>query len=586
MDETQQLLYKFRNLTISENEKLKLKQKADHFYFNTEKEILTDNEYDILAEQLQSTNVGCSPLISKTDLPLWMGSLDKVYNDKELNLWIKKVTSDKYIIQCKLDGVSCLIINKDNKLKAYTRGNGKVGTDISHLIRYFIKDERLPDNIALRCEIIIKKETFNQKYKHAFSNPRSFVSGVVNRKQENIVISELNDLCLIAYELINFPVHEYQKNILTQIEIIEQLNCIQFVNFKTISREAASEFLTQKSLSNLFKEMKNNSLFEMDGLVILANTPYIRVTEGNPKHSIAFKVRGDNVKEAKVTFIEWNVGKTGVFTPKVHIVPTEINGTTVSCFTGFNANYLMEKGIGEGAIILVTRAGDAIPQIIGVKQTGVLTFPKDYEWKGDCRIVEKIESKERIIKQILHFVESVDIPYIKEATINKLYNNGCTSIELFLKLTQKDLLLFGPKLSSTIYNSIQKSFEAPIEKFLSGYNAFGDYIGEKKILLLLQKYPNLFELENLDAIDLVSIEGIGSKTATQIKQHFINAKLIYKNIIQNKLFKGVLHTPTSKQNTVELFKVCVSGTRDPLFIQELKNRGFVLSDNITKKLKY
>ncbi len=110
----------------------------------------------------------------------------------------------------------------------------------------------------------------------------------------------------------------------------------------------------------------------------------------------------------------------------------------------------MEKGIGEGAIILVTRAGDAIPQIIGVKQTGVLTFPKDYEWKGDCRIVEKIESKERIIKQILHFVESVDIPYIKEATINKLYNNGCTSIELFLKLTQKDLLLFGPKLSSTI----------------------------------------------------------------------------------------------------------------------------------------
>ncbi len=422
-----------------------------------------------------------------------MGSLDKVYNDKELNLWIKKVTSDKYIIQCKLDGVSCLIINKDNKLKAYTRGNGKVGTDISHLIRYFIKDERLPDNIALRCEIIIKKETFNQKYKHAFSNPRSFVSGVVNRKQENIVISELNDLCLIAYELINFPVHEYQKNILTQIEIIEQLNCIQFVNFKTISREAASEFLTQKSLSNLFKEMKNNSLFEMDGLVILANTPYIRVTEGNPKHSIAFKVRGDNVKEAKVTFIEWNVGKTGVFTPKVHIVPTEINGTTVSCFTGFNANYLMEKGIGEGAIILVTRAGDAIPQIIGVKQTGVLTFPKDYEWKGDCRIVEKIESKERIIKQILHFVESVDIPYIKEATINKLYNNGCTSIELFLKLTQKDLLLFGPKLSSTIYNSIQKSFEAPIEKFLSGYNAFGDYIGEKKFFFCyknIQIYSN------------------------------------------------------------------------------------------------
>ncbi len=101
-----------------------------------------------------------------------------------------------------------------------------------------------------------------------FQTPRSFVSGVVNRKQENIVISELNDLCLIAYELINFPVHEYQKNILTQIEIIEQLNCIQFVNFiKQFLAKQPRSFLHKKSLSNLFKEMKTNSLFEMDGLV-------------------------------------------------------------------------------------------------------------------------------------------------------------------------------------------------------------------------------------------------------------------------------------------------------------------------------
>ncbi len=57
-------------------------------------------------------------------------------------------------------------------------------TDISHLIRYFIKDERLPDNIALRCEIIIKKETFNQKYKHAFSNPRSLYQELSTEKQE------------------------------------------------------------------------------------------------------------------------------------------------------------------------------------------------------------------------------------------------------------------------------------------------------------------------------------------------------------------------------------------------------------------
>ena len=508
MDNTQQLLLEFKDINrvpwTPFHKKLELKKKLDNAYYNGQ-EIISDEVYDNLVEKLKSNgyiddSVGYTPSIGKVTLPLWMGSLNKVYNDKEIKNWIKKVTSAKdFLIQSKLDGVSCLVILSEKSFapiggdpqsflcektkregkanyEAYTRGNGSEGTNITYLLPYLLNGGCNVGNVegniigALRCEIMVKKDLFKEKYANNFSNPRSFVSGVVNRKKENMVVSEIKDLCLVAYEYINY---ENGKLSNTQYEVSRQISFLKKyapIGIDIVhSQSITIDHITQHFLADTLKTFREESSFEMDGLVIIADVEYVRTTEGNPKHAIAFKTRGgDNVKEAQVTFVEWNVGKTGVFAPKVHIHPTEINGTTVSCFTGFNANYLMEKGIGKGAIILVTRVGDAIPQIIGVKKTGTLNFPKNYEWKGGCRIVEKITSKERAAKQILHFVERVEIPYIKEATIVKLYDNGCTTIKQFLKLTQKDLLMFGPKLSGTIYSNIQKSFEAPIEKVLSG----------------------------------------------------------------------------------------------------------------------
>lgn len=600
MDNTQQLL--LENLSI--HKKLELKKKSDNAYYNGQ-EIISDEVYDNLVEELKSNgyfddNVGYTPSTGKVTLPLWMGSLNKVYNDKEIKNWIKKVTSAKdFLIQSKLDGVSCLVIHKQvGNYEAYTRGNGSEGTNITYLLPYLLNGGCNIGNGentvgALRCEIMVKKDLFKEKYATNFSNPRSFVSGVVNRKKENMVVSEIKDLCLVAYEYINY---ENGKLSNTQYEVSRQISLLKNyapIGINTVrSQSITIDQMTQHFLTDTLKTFRKESYFEMDGLVIIADVQYIRTTDGNPKHAIAFKTRGgDNTKEAQVTFVEWNVGKTGVFAPKVHIHPTDINGTTVSCFTGFNANYLMEKGIGKGAIILVTRVGDAIPQIIGVRKTGTLNFPKNYEWKGGCRIVEKITSKERAVKQILHFVECVEIPYIKEATIIKLYDNGCTTIKQFLKLTQKDLLMFGPKLSGTIYSNIQKSFEAPIEKVLSGFSAFGDYIGEKKIILLFKAYPRLFENDNLNSIDLLKIEGFGSKTVEQIKENFNYAKGVYVDITTNYPYKknekkdqnngrdGV-HQMDEVSNII----VCVSGTRDPLFIKELKDRNITLADSVTKKV--
>ena len=146
MDATQQLLNKFENLTITNDEKVLLKTKADQAYFNGEKEIMNDSCYDTLIEDLKANGyydnaIGCTPPITgKVSLPLWMGSMDKIKDDKKcdghIKQWLKKITPHcRFVLQYKLDGVSCLLVKKKHsKIEAYTRGNGDEGTNITHLL--------------------------------------------------------------------------------------------------------------------------------------------------------------------------------------------------------------------------------------------------------------------------------------------------------------------------------------------------------------------------------------------------------------------------------------------------------------------
>ena len=123
---------------------------------------------------------------------------------------------------------------------------------------------------------------------------------------------------------------------------------------------------------------------------------------------------------------------------------------------------------------------------------------------------------------------------------------------------------------------------------------YRDYIGEKKIILLLKAYPQLFENDNLNSIDLLKIEGFGSKTVEQIKENFNYAKSVYVDITTNYPHKkeknhenGVQQIIMEKGSgtaVVSNIIVCISGTRDPLFIKELKDRNITLADSVTKKV--
>ena len=166
---------------------------ANDAYYCYQNPILTDNEYDILREYtikhfpknkaVTEGHTKCKMDIvkNKVKLPYEMWSMDKIKPDTgALDKWKKKY-SGPYVLSCKLDGVSGLYSTEGDTPKLYTRGNGKVGQDVSHLIQFL----RLPKepNIVIRGEFIVPKDIFIEKYSSRFANPRNFVAGLVNQKK-------------------------------------------------------------------------------------------------------------------------------------------------------------------------------------------------------------------------------------------------------------------------------------------------------------------------------------------------------------------------------------------------------------------
>ena len=175
--------------SLTEEELVTVIEGNNHAYYNTNKPLTSDNEYDIIKEYMERkypkntiiTEVGAKIIKNKVELPYKMASMDKIKPDT--NALTKWTTTYKgpYVLSCKLDGVSGLYTTEGEIPKLYTRGNGTIGQDISHLIPVL----NLPTekNSVIRGEFIIPRLVFEEKYKKRFANARNLVSGIVNSKK-------------------------------------------------------------------------------------------------------------------------------------------------------------------------------------------------------------------------------------------------------------------------------------------------------------------------------------------------------------------------------------------------------------------
>lgn len=559
------------------------------FHYNKEP-LMSDNEYDIVKDYMEKkyplnpifTMVGTPIEKNKVDLPYEMASMDKIKPDTgALDSWKQKYKGP-YVLSCKLDGVSGMYSTEGEKPKLYTRGNGHIGQDVSHLIPFL----NLPKhkNIVVRGEFIIPKSVFKNKYAANFANIRNLVAGIVNRQT---IDEKAADLHFVSYEVIK-PVMIPSKQMSQMIDY----------GFETVQHKVVDN-VTNDMLSDLLVDWRTNYIYEIDGIICSDDQVYSRKS-GNPDHAFAFKmVLSDQKAEAKVVDVIWTPSKDGYLKPRVRIEPVQLGGVTIEYATGFNGAFIEQNKIGVGAMIEIIRSGDVIPYIKSVTTPAAnAKMPSvPFKW-NDTHIdvmLENIDSDSTVReKNITGFFRGIGVEGLSSGNIARIIDAGFDSIPKIIQMTESDFLKvdgFKQKLATKIYNGIQEGLQkADLLTLMSASNVLGRGLSAKKMEPILEEYPDI--LVSSDSKEekikkVMSVKGMAKKTAELFVENipvFIqfmkDAGLEEKLQVDMTAPKEVIQV----DETGPLFKksIVMTGVRDDDVKENAKKYGYKLSSGVSK----
>jgi DNA ligase (NAD+) len=590
--------YDADNWTQEELEKV-IEYAADKYY-NTKSQVIEDPVYDILVDFLK-TKYPKSKIIkkigakvkgkNKVKLDYWLGSMDKIKpGSKELEKWLNKYTSD-YVLSDKLDGISALVIYRtDGTINMYTRGTASEGLDITPLVKYFklpslekanIKASKKNILLAVRGELILDKETFDSRWSNTMKNARNAVSGLVNSKQINPKLAI--DTQFIVYEIVD-PILMPSE----QLKISKKLG-FDTVNYKTVNT------ISYESLSEYLKKRRTDSDFTIDGIIVTNNEIYERNIKSNPEYSFAFKdVLEDQMAETKVIEIEWNISKDGLIKPTLILEPVDIGGVTISRVTAHNAKFVVDNKLGKDAVIQLIRSGDVIPYVQKViKSAKTIQMPTG-EWSWNATKVDLVtgetDSKAMLIKNIYFFFSSLDTKGLGEKIVEKLVDAKIDTVKKILSATVYDLLSvegFKEKSALNLVESIKKSTSnVKLSTFMAATNKLGAGIGEERVKMVLEKYPNLLKeytkwtqkefIENLKEIN-----GWEEKTSSLFVSNFKEFIKFYKDIKEFIHFEEIKEKKITKNKYTDK-TIVMSGFRDAELQKFLENSGAKITNSVSK----
>jgi DNA ligase (NAD+) len=543
--------------------------------------------------------------LEKVALPLWMGSMNKVKpNSKELDRWLKKFKGP-YFCSAKLDGMSCLY----GKDQLYTRGDGRVGQNISYLLPYIDLPE-IGDAIFVRGELIMKKSVFEKKYADDFPKARSVVAGVINSKKPNSKI--LKHIDFVAFEVVFVPNPIDNDD---EFTASEQFDWLQDLEFNVpYNKKLESDFDTDE-LTPLLQEMKRESSYEVDGVIIVDDHFHARNVSDNPKYAVAYKVNAKG-KETIIEDVLWEPSMYGVLKPRIHFKTVVIDGDNVSFATAFNAKYVKDNHLRRGVEVKIVKSGDVIPYIAEVinppKKEHVMTGRKadmpnedevgEYEWNENEVELELIDPLDNPIvrrKRLVHFFKSLSIKYISDGVVKKFIKGGYETPEEVYHASVEDLM----ELDGIKEKSAQKYFDSvhsvldhpiPIETVMKASMALGKGFGERKLFPLVsgvemvsgKKGNYKFRRPSLD--EILEIEGFSYKTGMEFRNNFNSFVKWFK---ANKYIN--LELPQSKkdedlENSSELPLdgkiILFTGVRNKELSKKLEKLGAKIEGSFTKKV--
>lgn len=540
-------------------------QELDNAYYNEGESLITDDEYDSLkAQYLKSINkeeydyvpggvVSNNKVIHKYPIL----SLDKVQiNDTET---LRKRLTEIFpiVIQPKFDGLTGVYYG-DKNIYA-TRGNAKIGDDITIKVKAGVKGLGKRQDYIIRGEILMLKSEFESinkeriaKGEEPFKNPRNATAGMLR----NDDLSKIKGLYFYAY---NILAEEGEIPFEEEMQILKENGWITPINYIPETVDDAIEYLTS---------FNRNSLdYEIDGLVAkhIGNKKF-GFTAHHPKNSIAIKSEQTGVWSV-LESVEWSTGKTGIVSPVANIKPVDILGSTVSRVTLHNIDYINSFSLAIGKEIRVIKANEIIPRIIESKGEGLKTIGvpdicpscgSKTEFENNILYCKNPECEAQLSNKIINLAsrEGLNIEGLSEATVEKMIdyakkNNVKLKLTLPFAFQLKDILKlegFKDKSATKLYNNIQKAKNPELKNYIYATNIplLGKSTSED-IANTLLTLDNLVE-DCKDCFKKTSrIKGIGKELinnlniyGSAILKEFDEANIVPKSVAKKKVAENQL----------------------------------------------
>lgn len=516
--------------SLSQDKLTSMIQLANKEYHTHGTPVMTDSQYDVLKDFVEA-KYPCNPVLSqvgaevernKVVLPFEMPSMNKIKTNAAVLADWASTYQGPYVLSCKLDGVSGLYIQSKNGKKLYTRGDGKVGQDVTHLIPHLLLPQvSCGETVSIRGEFIIAKQTFEQKYKSTFANARNMVAGIINGKR---ISKAIKDVHFVAYEVIN-----------SNLTFVEQMRYLEQIKAPRQVLYQIRNTIDVKHLSDLLVECRANYAYEIDGIIVADGGQVHERKSGNPDYAFAFKMLlDDQSAEATVADVLWSPSKDGYLKPRVQIVPVQIGGVTIEFVTGFNAAFIEERKINVGTVVKIVRSGDVIPIIEEVLVPSIKGKLPDepFTWTEthvDIVLVNQADNAIVKEKNITGFFKALEVDGLGSGNVTRLVEAGFDSVPTILAMKPANFLQvagFKDKMANKLYTNIQTSVQkATLIQLMVGSNLFGRGLSEKIFEMILEAEPTIMlsiigaesddlthRLENAKK-RLLQIKGIGATTA-------------------------------------------------------------------------
>ncbi len=532
-----------------------LLNRAAKAYYAEDREIMSNQEYDALYDELQGLEqeTGFQPANSPTvrvgyeavdELPKErhetpMLSLSKTKSREELREWLQ---GNPALLSWKLDGLTVVLTYHDGKLaKAVTRGNGEIGEVVTNNARTF---QNIPLTIPFAGELVLRGEAVitysdfekvNAELEDAearYKNPRNLCSGSVRQLSSKVTAGR--NVRFYAFSLVSAFGADFHNS------REEQFRFLAEQGFDVVEHYMVSEENILDTIELFEKKIESYDV-PSDGLVLtyenIAYGQSLGRTAKFPRHSIAFKW-ADELRETTLKEIEWSPSRTGLINPVAIFEPVELEGTTVSRASVHNISILRGLKLGIGDRIMVYKANMIIPQIAeNLTRSDSVLIPRQCPVCGgetEIRQVNEVQSlfctNERCaakrIKAFTLFVsrDAMNIEGLSEATLEKFVDMGFIQeyADLYHLDRYKDRIVemegFGERSYNNLTDSINASRNTTLPRVIYGLGIANIGVANAKMLCRHFSY-DLDQLRNADVETLSTIEGVGEVIASAFVEY-------------------------------------------------------------------